>query len=62
MNCISWAMNCIHFVAIIAIYFAINEFVMNSIDMFDKFYESLWLVYEFLWYNHKCFMKFVAIL
>ena len=37
-----------------------NGFVMNSIGMFDKFYESLWFVYEFLWtysYIHKRFMR-----
>ena len=29
-------------------YFIVNKFVMNFIGMFDKFYESLWFVYEFL--------------
>ena len=40
--------------AIIMRYFVINEFVMNSIGMFDNFYVSFMNSYG---YNHKRFMK-----
>ena len=38
MNCIGFVMN---FMTIVMRCFVMNEFVMNSIGMFDKFYESL---------------------
>ena len=33
-------------------------FVMNSIDMFGKFYEFLWVVMNSYGNNHKYFIKF----